>query len=350
MDRIACSRIIPAHIGAKLKKCSYPHNNDGSESRMVEHKCNAKRTIFVPVDPNLRVACVVYTSEPHSHPMLPATKASYDLKALYAQCVQAGGALTSTVRSVEKAASTQLILNGSTPTTLHPALGSKRVKREIIRNERIKQSPFGTSLKGVISMLREDAAKRTLERYVHLVTTGPSGGTLVFTFQPFLLSLIHEAHGIHVDTTFKRTLGELKLVIWCSDVQRAVTIGRIYTDKGDREHFKTLFDQMQMLVLKITGKPMRFKRLTQGGNLLSMNIDLELAQALGFGDSFLPTNDPDYSKIKTDDPEVIIEYTVRACITHVKRYGLVLFARLYISVLTKYWSLVVTGVTGEKSH
>lgn len=50
-----------------------------------------------------------------------------------------------------------------------------------------------------------------------------------------------------------------------------------------------------------------------------MNVDLEAAQVLGAADSFLPTNDPEYSGILTDDPAVLAEYFVKACHTHVKR-------------------------------
>jgi hypothetical protein len=45
------------------------------------------------------------------------------------------------------APSTALIL-GSTPSLAHPALGSKRAKRDIIRQERQKEVPGGTGLEG----------------------------------------------------------------------------------------------------------------------------------------------------------------------------------------------------------
>ena len=46
---------------------------------------------------------------------------------------------------------------------------------------------------------------------------------MIFTFQPYLLGLVHEAVTIQVDTTFKRTVGELQeceIVIWYPAVQR----------------------------------------------------------------------------------------------------------------------------------
>ncbi|KAK1215861.1 hypothetical protein PQX77_021513 [Marasmius sp. AFHP31] len=326
MANTACVSIVPSRIGGKMKRCNYPHNNDGSPSFFVKRSCPAYRTIYVPEkweELNLRVAVVIQDhTKPHNHPILPATKASYDIKEVYRSCVRAGGALMSTVQSIDKASSTRMIMNGSSPSNAFAPLASKRVKRDILGQERRKEAPRGVGLEGVMELFWEDAEKKPEDRYVHLVTTGPTGGTLIFTGDPFLLSLIHSVLAFYADTTFKRTIGTLQeweLVIWLSVVQRAVTISRIYTDKGDRQHFKALFDHLQQLVLSITGKPMRFKRLTPGGNLLCSNVDLELAQVLGLADSFLPTNVPEYSKINTDDPEEIVPYICRGCTTHVKR-------------------------------
>ncbi|KAF8990949.1 hypothetical protein BDQ17DRAFT_1433438 [Cyathus striatus] len=51
-----------------------------------------------------------------------------------------------------------------------------------------------------------------------------------------------------------------------------------------------------------------------------MNADLEAAQALGFGDSFISTNDPEYSGIPANtDSETILSYIFKGCHTHVKQ-------------------------------
>jgi len=52
-----------------------------------------------------------------------------------------------------------------------------------------------------------------------------------------------------------------------------------------------------------------------------MNVNLEAAQVLGAGDSFLKANEPEYSGIKTDDPMEMVEYFTKACHTHMKRYA-----------------------------
>ena len=99
-----------------------------------------------------------------------------------------------------------------------------------------------------------------------------------------------------------------------------VTIGRAYIDRADWGHYKLLFDEVQSAILKMTGHPIRFKQLTHGGNLLTMNVELEAAQVLSAADSFLPTNEPEYSGISTEDPAVLVEYFIKACHMRVKRY------------------------------
>ena len=91
-----CARIVRSQNGALKCSCGmysyylyryiliksyagYPHNLDGSLSKLIKHKCDASWTIFVPVDPSIRHAVLVFSSkktrsvkpEPHSHPILP---------------------------------------------------------------------------------------------------------------------------------------------------------------------------------------------------------------------------------------------------------------------------------------
>ena len=75
----------------------------------------------------------------------------------------------------------------------------------------------------------------------------------------------------------------------------------------------------------LTARPLRLKRLSRNGNLISIGVDMELAQALGAGDSFLPTNEPDFSNIHVQTAEEIIEYFIRACYTHAKRFAQSIF-------------------------
>ena len=99
----------------------------------------------------------------------------------------------------------------------------------------------------------------------------------------------------------------------------AVTIGRVYSNRADRPQYKMIFDELQVLTRVLTGKPILLKCLSPGGTLLSIGVDMELAQVLGAGDSFISTNIPAYSKITTLDPAEIVKYFIRLCYTHAKR-------------------------------
>ncbi|KAJ7511946.1 hypothetical protein B0H11DRAFT_1899441 [Mycena galericulata] len=271
-----CSRIISPRIGERQKFCAHIHLRNGANVRgtMIHHPCQAYMTIFVPLDLSLRMACVILDhTKPHTHPMPPRSKASLEVKAVYRHCVRQTGALGMTVQKVDDAPTTLLLLKGQSPAMFHPSLHTKRVKQTIIHDEKLLSSPEGLGL-----------AARTVQ----------------------------------VDTTFGRTAGELnewEFVIWYGSVER----GRVYTNGADRPHYKCLFDELQKIIYRLTGKHLRFKRFTRGGNLITMGVDMEAAQVQGACDSFLPTNEPEYSGITTTDPDELAFYYIRACISHCKR-------------------------------
>lgn len=177
------------------------------------------------------------------------------------------------------------------------------------------------------------------ERYIQSFINTPHGGMLIFTCVPALLKLIHEVMSFECDVTFKRVqvLNEWEMVIYFPPVERgeplshflstlaqtslAITTARVYIDKADADAYTRLFDELQELTLRLTGKALQFKRFSSGGNLLCMNADMEAAQILGAGRSFMKTNDTPYSKIDVRTPEELLPFFVRVCLTHSKRYA-----------------------------
>ena len=80
----------------------YLHSADGTMSKMVCHECEAARTIFVPEDPSICMACATMDpGEPHTHPILPATKVSFKIKKMYQECILAAGVHGQTVRTID---------------------------------------------------------------------------------------------------------------------------------------------------------------------------------------------------------------------------------------------------------
>ena len=98
--------------------------------------------------------------------------------------------------------------------------------------------------------------------------------------------------------------------------------------------YKAIFDKLQCLTKTLTGWKLQLKQLSKEGILLSIGVDLELAQVLGAGDSFLPTNKPEFSGITTKDPSEIVKYFVHACCAHVKRLDEILY-NIYMSSINK---------------
>ncbi|KAJ7301875.1 hypothetical protein DFH08DRAFT_992172 [Mycena albidolilacea] len=172
----------------------------------------------------------------------------------------------------------------------HPSPHNKRRKQGIIHSEKIIASPEGLSVGGVYARHVKDLNLPPESRYIQSIVTTPDGRILIITVVPCLANLAHVARTVQVDTTFGRTVGELnewEFVIWHGSVER--------------------------------GKHLRFKRFTRGGNLITMGVDMEAAQVQGACDSFLPTNEPEFSGITTTDPDEFALYFVRACISHAKR-------------------------------
>ena len=93
----------------------------------------------------------------------------------------------------------------------------------------------------------------------------------------------------------------------------------MYINKADTTFYTIIFDELQELTLRLTGKRLQFKRFSPDGNLLCMNADMEAAQILGAGRSFMKTNNTAYSGIDVKSPEELLPFFVRVCLTHSKR-------------------------------
>ncbi|KAF9479178.1 hypothetical protein BDN70DRAFT_984560 [Pholiota conissans] len=326
-EPLLCGRIVSAHIGRRISNCNFPHFGNGLRAKLVQHNCPASLTGFIPEDKNYpelsRMMCIVFHEDchPHNHPILPPTKTPATIKESYRDCIKKAGIVGCSVRTIDNARTTKLAL-GSSPSLYNPTLQNNRVKQDIIRDVKKKTYPCGTDLPGVIHRMEEDLGKPIDERYIFGLAVTKNGGRIVVTANPFLLSRIHHAKTIFVDTTFKRTVSTLKeweVVMYDKAVERALTIARVYTDRADRLQYKTIFDELQRVTFQVTGQHLRLKRLSKDGTLVSIGVDMELAQALGAGDSFLPTNDPEFSNINAQTAEEIVEYFVRSCYTHAKR-------------------------------
>ena len=99
-----------------------------------------------------------------------------------------------------------------------------------------------------------------------------------------------------------------------------MSIARVYSNRSDTPQYKKIFDEVQRVTLKVTGHPLRLKCLTPGGTLITIGVDLELAQVLGACESFFHTNNSGYSNLHVEHTHELAPYFVRGCYAHGKRY------------------------------
>ncbi|KAJ3710836.1 hypothetical protein C8R42DRAFT_729050 [Lentinula raphanica] len=336
-----CTRIISSRNGALKRFCGYPHNNDGTLSKLIKHKCNAYRVIFVPTDISIRQAVIVYSAKkqladsvvsakrirsehpsPHNHPVLVQSKLTFSVMELFKKCIHATGVVGTTTRSIQKAATTSLLLNGKTPGELHPALTDIQKQRQILNHEKSKMFPAKMGFEGVWREYQNALQKPQSERYIHRIMNSDSGGRVILTFAPGLLKLIHDAKQIQGDGTFKRVEGEFneyELTIWHEATERTLTIFRAYFDRSDMLTYKCIFDGLQDLVLQTTGQPLLFHGLHPSGNVHAFGSDMELAELQAAGESFKRFHDPNHTGLMVPTAEDIMRRISRICHVHCKR-------------------------------
>ncbi|KAJ7511037.1 hypothetical protein B0H11DRAFT_2402643 [Mycena galericulata] len=227
-DTPPCSAIVHPTTGLKRRHCPHSHIEQGKPvtSRIVNRACPAARTIYVPLDPTIRKALIVHPNNtPHNHPMPPLTKASFEIKDTYRQCIKAVGCVGATVAKVDNAPSTSLLLDGRKPGEFAPALQSNQVKRKLVREVKMEAYPAGLDAAGAFKLFWDDMKKPIDERYIHRLVTMPDGGIMILTCLAALMRLLDDpgVTSFETDTTFKRVEGDInewEVVIFLKALQR----------------------------------------------------------------------------------------------------------------------------------
>ncbi|KAL1658142.1 hypothetical protein GGF50DRAFT_92814, partial [Schizophyllum commune] len=331
-DTPPCPTFVPPHVGNKQSHCFRHHIVNGkvsSRAAIVHHDCPARLWIFVPTNPELRVALALHgvtkqgaLDVAHNHPVLAKAKACAVTRGQFAKAVDAANGIGMTAGKIVKASSTKDIMGGA-PSGFHDSLANKRLIRDMVAKKVATDAPAGRSVPGVYDFMLQERNLPSTERYVHQVytTTAVPMRVIIITYESSLLALIHQASFLDVDKSFKRTteLDEWEVSTFLRSHQTAITLARFYTDGADQAHFKKIFDMLRAEVQACTGRPLAFKRLSKNGTLLNFGMDMELAQILGAAESFLETNDPEFSGIHTSDPKELAQYMIRICRCHVMR-------------------------------
>ncbi|KAJ7712821.1 hypothetical protein B0H16DRAFT_1811871 [Mycena metata] len=77
-----------------------------------------------------------------------------------------------------------------------------------------------------------------------------------------LLCSIHDLRTLDCDTTFKPVAGKMQIFEingWLVAINESVTVMRVWMEVHDRATYKTVWEEIQRLVLKLTKKQLKFK-------------------------------------------------------------------------------------------
>jgi len=82
----------------------FPHIVDGEKvaAPIVQLKCPARMTVFVPEDETIKKAMVVFPhNEAHNHPVPALNKATEDVKVAYNRVLESHNVLSATVTKID---------------------------------------------------------------------------------------------------------------------------------------------------------------------------------------------------------------------------------------------------------
>ncbi|KAF7318584.1 hypothetical protein HMN09_00368900 [Mycena chlorophos] len=218
-------------------------------------------------------------------------------------------------------ASTIAIL-GTTPALHHPALVSRdtrsRIAQEVKRELLGLMGNVNQQLSSYLDQQRLlDLEEKFVQSYYEL-----DGKQIIIGLRSALLQFIHRARTLDCDTTFKPlaspNMNIFEINVWLPGINRMATLGRAWMEIHTRHAFRHLWQELQRVVLRLTGKALTFRGL-HGRGLLGLNSDMEAAPLLGFGDAFLATVDATIGAgiAGSDD---VLSRVLRICHTHLQRY------------------------------
>ncbi|KAF9493072.1 hypothetical protein BDN71DRAFT_1508923 [Pleurotus eryngii] len=212
---------------------------------------------------------------------------------------------------------------GASMSEKHPAYRNMCKLQNGIKSIQDADTPAGNHWQGIVNEYEQDLNSKANKRYIwSLRMHDPL--KIVITMHLFLAALIHTALFIVCDFTFKRVRGDLnewEVAIWHQATLQCVTIARIYSNGQDADAL-SLFEDFFTAVHAVTQKPIQFKVFKPDtGNLLSINMDMEVAQVQGLGQALLQLkiNHPEVSGINEDDPDILVQYILKLCSVHLCR-------------------------------
>ncbi|KAL0061060.1 hypothetical protein AAF712_012122 [Marasmius tenuissimus] len=136
---------------------------------------------------------------------------------------------------------------------------------------------------------------------------------VIVTLNASLADLVHRAHWIMVDMTFKvvhRETNTWKLIIWSDEFVKSVMIGRVWSNRATQVVFRYIWDGIFNSICNVTGQELNFKAFALSSLLVCALGDAEGAQAQGLGDIIISRriNIGPKSQYTGANPDILICY------------------------------------------
>ncbi|KAF8590747.1 hypothetical protein K439DRAFT_1611685 [Ramaria rubella] len=293
-----CTFNVHPHVGNK----KLSHVIDGKIVHAQinkERKCPTWLTVFVPVDPTIHKAVLIFC-KPHNHPMHLMDKATPDQRVLLEKVMNVA------------APSTYAALYGNTLGESCPGFVNSQQLRDAIKEIHECDYPKGFGWEGLQLECICDASLPPEKCYIHSVVFRGQVHVAV-TMHPAIGKYIHNVPYLAIDNTFKQVAGFLETLGKC------LIFASIYSNSSTCEAFWLLWREFLEVVKNVTGKELKILVIHKDGALWCIIVDAEPAQIQGLGDVLLMLNVPTISGIHTTDPLEIILYLIMTCCTHFVR-------------------------------
>ena len=186
----------------------------------------------------------------------------------------------------------------------------------MISNAKKSLYPKGEDYEGVSHLSHQDFTSLPPEaRYIH-TTISQDGIRVVVTMIPAAARYFHEVNHVMMDNTYKRVKGDFNE--WEVTLQlpnQRITASRVYCNRQDHHAFGMMYTYLFETINRLSGKPLRFKKLDPSGTLAAIILDADAAQALGLGQFLITQNNPLETGIP-NEPYALVACVVKICRVH----------------------------------
>jgi hypothetical protein len=205
--------------------------------------CKCVMHVFIPKitngKPTSKYMAIVCFGE-HSHPPPPPTKIPSDIKEQLLLVIKAFGVAECTARRLIASPILPLMLNGENSLTReHIALANHDIINTLIRKERVKEYPWGTTFQGAQFLMCHQLRNPYIQQTLHY----PDGHFVVLCQLEQQSRLLFESFELQADKTFSRTAcQEFEINSFSHSFNRSVTIARVFTDYEDGQGYHQAFE------------------------------------------------------------------------------------------------------------